>query len=155
MSFACETAWRLCRQPYADLSGLGAQKFGARWNSPGRAAVYVSTEPALPVLEVLVHLDLPLDLLPSDYVLMRVDLRPLGDPGQAIEDARHIDGAPGTARAFGDRWLADQRTPVLRVRSQIVAEASNLIINPAHPASAALHEPATRPFAFDPRLFAR
>lgn len=155
MRDGADAAWRLCRAPYADLSGLGAQKFGARWNSPGRAAVYLSAEAALPVLEVLVHLDVPLDLLPSDYVLMRVDLGPLGDPMEAIEDATHVDVATETARAFGDRWLMARRTPVLRVRSQIVAEAANLILNPAHPASAALEPPETRPFTFDPRLFAR
>ena len=150
-----DTAWRLCRAPYADLSGLGAQKFGARWNSPGRAAVYLSAEAALPVLEVLVHLDLPLDLLPTDYVLMRVDLAPLGDPADAIEDATHVPGDGGTARAFGDEWLAGQRTPVLRVRSQIVEEATNLILNPQHPATMVLGEPTTRPFAFDARLLSR
>lgn len=148
-------AWRITRAPHADLSGIGAQYFGARWNSPGRPAVYLSAEASLPVLEVLVHLDLPLDLLPADYVLMRVDLQPLGDPHDSIEDATHVAADSDTACAFGDRWLADQRTPVLRVCSRIVEEATNLILNPLHPATANLAEPVTRPFTFDPRLFSR
>ena len=57
-------AWRLCRRPYADLTGDGARLAGGRWNRRGRAVVYLAEHPALAVLEVRVHLDVPLELLP-------------------------------------------------------------------------------------------
>jgi site-specific recombinase XerC len=41
---------------------------GGRWNSVGRAVVYLAEHPALAVLELRVHFD----LLPADFVLMRV-----------------------------------------------------------------------------------
>jgi RES domain-containing protein len=146
--------WRLTRRPWADLSGEGARLHGGRWNSPGHAVVYLSEEAALPVLEVLVHLDLPPELLPPDYVLMQVDLSPLA---QAAPDVWVEDG-PGEAmterdsRAWGDRWMAEARTPVLRVPSVLVAESADLVINVRHPLAALIPEPNRRAFTFDPRL---
>jgi len=86
---------------------------------------------------------------------MRVDLQPLGDPHDSIEDATHVAADPETACPFGDGWLADQRTPVLRVTPRIVEETTNLIRNPLHPATATLAALLTRPFTFHPRLFSR
>jgi RES domain-containing protein len=147
-------AWRLVRAPWADLTGEGARRRGGRWNSPGRAVVYLSAEAALPVLEVLVHLDLTPDLLPDDYVLLTVDLAPLqaAAPDGWLEDGPALDAA--AAKTFGDRWIERAGTPVLRVPSAIVAEAHNLVLNARHPLAARLAEPARRRFAFDPRLFA-
>jgi RES domain-containing protein len=36
------------------------------------------------------------------------------------------------SRAFGDRWLAEQRTCILLVPSVIVPMESNVLINPSH-----------------------
>lgn len=144
--------WRLARARHADLTGEGARRYGGRWNSPGRAAVYLSENAALPVLEVLVHLDLDPALLPDDYVLMHVDLAPLEGEDWA-EDLPEIPAEPGECRRLGDAWLTAGRTPVLRVPSVIVPECRNLLLNPAHPAASRLAPPATRAFTFDRRLF--
>lgn len=146
--------WRLTRRPWADLSGEGARINGGRWNSPGRSVVYLCEESALPVLEVLVHLDLPPDLLPADYVLMHVDLSPLvwAAPGAWIEEGPAEVMGERDSRAWGDRWIEEARTPVLRVPSVLVAESANLVINVRHPLSASIPDPARRPFAFDPGL---
>ena len=143
------TGWRLTRRPWADLSGEGARRHGGRWNSPGRAVVYLSEDAALPVLEVLVHLDLPPDLLPLDYVLMHVDLSPLAPTVEAgpIDTLDMAD-----SRAWGDRWIAEARTPLLRVPSVLVPESTNLVLNVSHALAEGLAVPASRPFAFDPRL---
>jgi RES domain-containing protein len=138
-------AWRLCRSPYADLLGDGARRFGGRWNSPGWRVVYAASNPALAVLEVRVHLDLPPDLLPDDYVLVTIDLGDL-----SVEDLAQMPAAP---RTFGDTWLQEQRTPVLRVPSAIVPESPNLLLNPAHPEAPAARILDTRRFMFDPRLW--
>ncbi|WP_259780681.1 RES family NAD+ phosphorylase [Aestuariispira ectoiniformans] len=149
------TGWRLTREKYADLSGEGARRKGGRWNSRGKAMVYLSAEASLPLLEILVHLDVPPDLLPQDYVLMRVDLEPLAKsnpdiwlevgPTDVLEDKASKD--------FGDQWLEEERSPLLQVPSVIVQEANNLLLNPAHPAVTALAKPILRPFDFDHRLF--
>ncbi len=107
--------------------------------------IYAASTAALAVLEVRVHLDLPPELIPDDYVLITIDL---GDA--ALEP---LPVLPEHPRAFGDAWLQAQRTPVLQVPSAIVPESPNLLINPAHPEAAAITIASQRPFAVDPRLW--
>jgi|AGTN01.3.fsa_nt_gi Uncharacterized conserved protein len=137
--------WRLCHAPFADLSGDGARLYGGRWNSPGRPLVYTADTAALAVLEVRVHLDLPPDLVPDDYVLVSIDLADL--------PVETVTTLPDDPQAFGDEWLHQQRSPVLRVPSFIVPESGNLLLNPAHPLAAAARVVSTREFAFDRRLW--
>jgi RES domain-containing protein len=138
-------AWRLCREPFADLTGEGARLYGGRWNTAGRPLVYAASAAALAVLEVRVHLDLPPELLPDDYVLLAVDLQDL-----PVEE---VNVLPADPAAFGDEWLRQQRSPVLQVPSAIVAESPNLLLNPAHPAATQARIVSRRRFAFDHRLW--
>lgn len=138
-------AWRICRKAHADLSGVGARLYGGRWNSPGLPMVYAAATAELAVLEVRVHLDLPPDLLPDDYVLMEIDLA-----GLAVEEAANL---PENPAVFSDAWLRERRTPVLRVPSFILPEACNLLLNPAHPEAGGARLVGMRDFAFDRRLW--
>jgi RES domain-containing protein len=136
--------WRLCRRPHADLSGEGARLFGGRWNSPGRPVVYLAEHPALAALEVRVHLDLPFELLPVDFVLMRVGVP--DDPDTIFD--------PATATvATGDTWLREARSATLRVPSVLIPHSWNLLLNPAHPDSVQALIREIEPFGFDPRLW--
>lgn len=137
--------WRIAKRRFADLSGAGARTFGGRWNTPGEAVVYLADHPALAALEVRVHLDLPPDLLPDDYVLMRVDL--------PDEPPTEIPTIPEDTKAAGDSWIAAGQTAVLRVPSIIVPEASNFLLNPAHPAAALSRIVSVVQFSFDRRLW--
>jgi RES domain-containing protein len=69
---------RICRRPFADLSGEGARLCGGRWNSPGHAVVYAAEAAALAVLEVRVHLDLDWSLHRRDEELAELDAAPAG-----------------------------------------------------------------------------
>lgn len=138
-------AWRISRAPFADLSGTGARLYGGRWNSPGRALIYAAETAALAVLEVRVHLDLTPDLLPDDYVLTGIETG-----SAAIET---IEALPDAPHEIGDAWLAEARSPVLRVPSFIVPESFNLLLNPAHPEAAGFQTVRQRPFRFDARLW--
>ncbi len=148
-------AWRITREPYADLSGIGAKKNGGRWNSPGLDAVYMSADPALSVVEVLVHLDLPPELLPDDYVLMKIDLSAMTTSplGTWLEDGPTARLAQTDSRTVGNQWIAEARTPIFRVPSAIVPECFNLILNPIHPKSVSMSAVTYRPFSFDSRFF--
>lgn len=137
--------WRLCRRPFADLTGDGARLFGGRWNSPGRPLLYMASTPALCVLEVRVHLDLPFSLIPDDYVLMTIDLS-----GLEIQRVTDTEADPVS---MGDRWLVQRRTPLLEVPSVIIAESTNLLLNPAHPAAVQAKSSSVRDFSFDHRLW--
>ena len=48
--------YRVCRAKHARLDGYGAMLAGGRWNSPGRAVVYLAESVSLAVLENLVHM---------------------------------------------------------------------------------------------------
>jgi RES domain-containing protein len=138
-------AWRLAQEPYADLSGEGARRYGGRWNTPGRPLVYMAEAAAVAVLEVRVHLDLPPELLPDDYVLVTIDLADL-----SIET---LDAMPDAPRAFGDIWLEQLRSPILYVPPAIVPESRNLLLNTAHPDAGRARIVGKRRFAFDRRLW--
>jgi len=140
-------AWRLARKVHADLSGEGARLIGGRWNGPGQPAVYMAAEASLALLEVRVHLDLPLELLPDDYVYMEIETGDL-----AIEDAA-LPPADDDCAGAGDHWLASLRTPLLRVPSVIVPFSSNLILNPKHPAASRAKIVKLHECLFDPRLW--
>ena len=56
------------------------------------------------MLEIRVHLDLPPELLPYDYVLVTIEASDL-----EIEDVTFM---PADQRVFGDTWIREQRTPV-------------------------------------------
>jgi RES domain-containing protein len=137
--------WRLCRRPHADLTGEGARRFGGRWNSPGRPVVYLAEHPALAAIEVRVHLDLPFELLPDDFVLMRVAL----PDGLAIS----VDTIPPDTSAAGDAWLTETRSAALRVPSVLIPAAWNVLLNPRHQDAARATIVAVEPFRFDPRLW--
>ena len=107
--------------------------------------VYFAEHAALAVLEVRVHLDLPFELLPDDYVLMRASL--------PDEPPEMIDEIPPNPTATGDAWLAAGRTSVLSVPSILVAPARNLLLNPAHPRAAEARLVSVDTFEFDPRLW--
>jgi RES domain-containing protein len=137
-------AWRLCRRPFADLSGEGARMFGGRWNKPGMPMVYLAEHPALAVLEVRVHLDLPYELLPDDYVLMRVDL-----PSAPL----FVYSVPDDTAATGTEWLKGGSSPAIRVPSVLMPHAWNILLNPRHAASAEARIVDAERFRFDPRLW--
>lgn len=59
---------------------------------------------------------------------------------------------PGALAAFGDRWVAERRTAVLRVRSAVIPAELNVLLDPAHPDAARVAYGKPEPFSFDPRL---
>jgi RES domain-containing protein len=137
-------AWRLCRRPHADLTGEGARLFGGRWNSAGRPVVYLAEHPALAALEVRVHLDLPFELLPVDFVLMQIVVP--NDPETMLaNDAESV--------ALGDAWLTEARSPALLVPSMLVPHAWNVLLNPRHPDAGRASIREIEAFGFDPRLW--
>ncbi len=137
--------WRLCRRPYADLTGAGARRLGGRWNSAGRPVVYLAEHPALAALELRVHLDLPFELLPADFVLMRVAL-----PDRLVGG---LDAIPPATAATGDAWLTEARSAALRVPSVLIPHAWNVLLNPRHPRAEQARVVTVEPFGFDPRLW--
>lgn len=138
--------YRLCRRPYADLSGEGGRLVSGRWHTAGRPVIYTAYEPALAVLEVRVHLDLPFELLPDDYVLMEIEA------AVSFEQVDPIEGA-ADPRATGDAWLTSQTSAMMKVPSVLAPHGWNYLINPRHPDAKKVSVSSVKPFNFDPRLW--
>jgi RES domain-containing protein len=150
------TAFRLVSPRWADtaFSGEGARKFGGRWNSPGRPVVYLSESRALAALELLVHLTTPESrlkqfvrfevVLPSDMIeVLPLSTLPAG--WRASPPTRASSG-------FGDRWLEEDRSLILRVPSVLVPEEGNLLLNVTHPSFPSLEISEPHAFSLDPRF---
>ena len=143
--------WRLARRAHAALDAEGARRYGGRWNSAGRRLLYASTHLSLAALEALVHFDA--DEVPEDLQAFAIEIPDALATEQVAADILPIGWTRQefATRAFGDEWLTAARTPVLVVPSAIVPE-TNVLVNPAHPATQGVVVVARRRFVYDPRL---
>ena len=107
--------------------------------------VYAAESVALAVLEVRVHLDLPWDLIPDDYVVVTIETSSCSSEDVVV--------MPPDTVVFGDRWLASRRSSVLRVPSFVAPSSTNVLIDPSHPDSGGIIITTVRPFSFDRRLW--
>jgi len=139
---------RLTKAAFTQLDGEGARLFGGRWNSAGRPAIYTAASPSLAVLEVLVHLDLPAELMPDDYRLLAIEV-PDAAPAERLDET---PADPDACLAAGDGFLTRGAALILLVTSIIVPQEHNAIINVRHPAMPGVRVVTNEPFRFDPRL---
>ena len=148
-------AYRLVkrRQSATAFDGESARHFGGRWNSKGRACVYLTSSISLGHLEIMAHL--------SDYHLLRqYAVLKLGLEARDIliipDDALPHDWneypAPFSTAVIGDEWLASRESAALSMSSVIVPSERNYLLNPLHPRFSAIIRTAQRvAFSFDPR----
>lgn len=150
-------AWRLARaiDRRTAFSGSGSFKYGGRWNSPGRYAVYVSSSISTAALEVLVHAGTP-RALPRDEIAIRVVI-PDALPRSRVE----IDELPDdwqrpdhpACLAIGDGWLVSGRSAILDVPSAVIPTERNFVLNPLHREFRTIDtSDRGAPFRWDPRL---
>ena len=117
--------------------------------------VYLSNDPALCLLELLVNLDLPVELLPNDYQLLCVNFsfEDEFDIDQLIQHNTQVNIKMKDSQEIGDRWLTSSASLVLSVPSVVIPESINLLLNPIHPLFDRVHVSSSRNFEFDDRLF--
>jgi RES domain-containing protein len=146
--------WRISN--HASLSGDGGLYASGRWHSRGRRVVYLADHPASALVEVMVHLEIDAEDLPSHYQLLGVEV-----PDSAAITTLGENELPAgwrqpitSTRARGDDWLRTGASALLRVPSAIVPEAANYLLNPAHPDAARISIASALRAAFDPRLMA-
>ncbi|MDT8437108.1 MAG: RES family NAD+ phosphorylase [Gemmatimonadota bacterium] len=150
-------AWRIVKRRFASTAfdGKGAQRFGGRWNSPGRPVVYTSESRALALLEILAGLGSTTPLpawtliavrFPKEFALAAVELPGGLPPGWDAAPPSHV------SRQVGDRWLDERASAVLRVPSVIVPAECNFLLNPAHPDFSGIETGSPEPLRLDPRL---
>ena len=117
----------------SDLSGTGAWLVGGRWNPVGTHALYASENPALAMLEVLVHADvrdLP-DLLYLAYIEVS-DAAPIRSI--PVEDLPADWRKPDHLglKQKGKEWLSDPDFIGFLAPSAVLPVQRNLILHPGH-----------------------
>jgi RES domain-containing protein len=149
--------YRLCRERYADdLSGLGAERSGGRWNSKGNPVLYTAESRALCLAEMLVHL--PMAYLPEDLVFVCFDI-----PDKHVEqlDPKRLPSEwqgypyPAATRDAGDHFLRSSRSLAMRIWSAIVPGEWIYLLNPRHPEFGRVQLLGKEKFRFDARLVRR
>lgn len=147
-------AYRIADARHPIYDGTGAMLCGGRWNSIGQPLIYAAETYAGAMLEVLVHANLAVP--PKHHQVVRITI-----PGQIKIETLSASDLPGwdaesakSARGFGDRWLVESRTAVLRVPSVVTAGREyNVLINPLHRQAALIQASAPEPVRLDMRLF--
>jgi RES domain-containing protein len=120
---------------------------GGRWNRPGTAMLYASQHLSLACLEVPVHLDK--SELPPEYVLSSA-LLPREPDSLATED---VDSQSPCSSARTN-WADNLRDLAVSVRSAVIPDEFNVLINPRHQDYREINWSSPSAFRFDPRLFA-
>jgi RES domain-containing protein len=148
--------YRLSKKKYSnDLSGIGAEKYGGRWNNKGIRMVYTSQSRALASLEVAVHL--ALKLAPEDYYLTTIEI-----PDELIHSypknklkGRDWKTHPPSefTQQEGDKFVKNNKWLALKVPSAIVQGDYNYLINPVHNNIGLVKILSSERFTFDERLF--
>jgi RES domain-containing protein len=149
-------AYRIADARHPIFDATGAMLHGGRWNSRGLRAIYAAETYAGALLEVLVHSNLSGP--PKNHRVIRIDIPDQVEietvsttelPDWNAEDMR-------ASRAFGDRWIQENRTAILRVPSVITAgRENNLLFNPLHLQFSLIEAGAPEPVIWDSRLFRR
>jgi RES domain-containing protein len=129
----------------------------ARWHTRGKEILYCAPNPATAMLEILVHSQVREPAALARHRFIKVDIpdevsRQSVDEAQLPTDwSRRIT----VTRAWGDRWLREGETAVLIVRSVLVPETYNVLINPRHADAARIKRLTVMPYPLDSRLLPR
>lgn len=151
-------AWRLAAPEYSRtvedmLSGEGALRFGGRWNSPGRRAVYLGGSLALASMELLVHLRVPEVLRTYRKLRVRIPEGVIASVDECgLPDGWAKPGLHPATQEIGDQWLASQESAVLLVPSAVVAGEVNYVLDPIHPGFAEVEAGGIEDYRFDSRI---
>lgn len=147
--------YRLTKEKYKDeLSGIGAQKHGGRWNNKGKQLIYTGESRALCTTEIAVHT--PLGIVPSDYHLQIIKLPNLKmleiKPGELNQNWRNFPHETST-KLLGDELIDRNKFLTMKVPSAVIQDEFNYLINPFHKSFPKVKLLKTEKFMFDKRLF--
>lgn len=150
--------YRICQAKHrlSAFSGLGAERFGGRWNSKGIPLIYTACNLATAQLEMLVHLNRP--SLFSQYHYFAFDL-----PDEQLIRLdnglypQHWHASPPNreCKAIGDQFFRQGLALGLLVRSSVSPTDYNCLLNSTLLAESGFISPHGNGFTFDSRLTLR
>ncbi len=147
-------AYRIADARHPIFDATGAMLHGGRWNSVGQRVIYAAETYSGAMLEILVHANLSVP--PKNHRVLRISV-----PSNAKVETVSVSSLRGwnledlsVTRDFGDRWLREMRTAVLRVPSVVTeGREANVLFNPLHPQFALVTAAAPERIFWDARLF--
>ncbi len=139
---------------HTNLDGDGGLRASGRWYTKGRPVLYCAPNPAVAVLEILVHLEVDAEDFPASYQLLTINVA--DDISTATVGSSALPGNwwrnPPATRAIGDKWLVTGKTALLTVPCAIVPATTNTLFNPAHPDSRKIRITRIASYHLDERL---
>jgi len=148
--------FRITKAKYAkELSGIGAAKNGARWNSKGVEMIYTASNRSLAMADVAVGLNVGATkikfcmmtiYIPSHAPVQTLNRNSLPENWNAIP-------AVETTKLIGDRFISEGKYLTIRVPSVVTQGDWNILINPLHPDFEMIKIIEVQDFPFDRRLF--
>ena len=148
--------FRLANKKYSeDLSGIGAEIAGGRWNHKGTRLLYTADSRALCMAEIAVHT--PIGVMPKDYYMLTIELPDYNDVIQLNQQElplgwRKFPYAEMTQK-YGDSFVLDNKALYIKVPSAVVQGDYNILINPLHQDFDKVKLIKAEKFDFDERLF--
>jgi len=149
--------YRLTKLKYkSELSGIGAELHGGRWNSKGKRVIYTSQSRALSTTEIAVHT--PLGIVPIDYFLQTIKL----PSAKMVEiDEAELDSKwksfphHRSTKKIGDKFIEENKLLILKTPSAVIQGDYNFLINPNHKSFSKVELIGVEKYEFDKRLFLR
>lgn len=146
--------WRISN--YCDLSGIGGEKYDARWHTAarGKRIVYLAEHPAVALVEVLVNLKGDASTLPEKYQLIEIDVEDrVFEACKAFGKNDWLNSAVAVTQAFGNDWLKSRTSALLAVPSFPSPMSTNYLLNPLHPDASGIRVASCKWIEYDQRLF--
>jgi Uncharacterized conserved protein len=141
-----------------DATGKGAERTGGRWNLRGVPMLYASSTRALACLETVVHLGGGIPLPLNRYVVELTIPAKLWSARSICDPSRHVgwDALPAgrVSLDWGTRWATSAESAIAEVRSVVVPEEWNVLVNPRHASAETITMRKVRRWTYDLRLSA-
>lgn len=148
--------YRLASKKYSnDLTGIGAEITGGRWNFKGTRVLYTADSRALCMAEIAVHT--PVGIMPKDYFMITIEIPDFSQLTQL-----EVELLPKDWRKFpyskltqelGDSFINKNEVLYIKVPSAVVHGDYNILINPQHSDSDKVKILEIEEFDFDERIF--
>jgi len=147
--------YRLTKAKYKNqLSGIGAELNGGRWNNKGIRIIYTSESRALCTSEIAVHT--PLGIIPSNYFLQTINIpkcRIIKIEVNQLEKKWNRFPHVKSTKTIGDQFVIRNKFLLLKVPSAVIQDEYNYLINPFHDKFKRVKIEKIEEFKFDSRLF--
>jgi len=146
--------YRFAPEQYAEnMDGMGASKFGGRWNSKGFPVIYTSLSNSLSLIELLVH-NTSINTIKNNQLII-LELPDSIDVSEILKEEMNSNWQSDIkySQTLGNRFLSSSVALMLKVPSAIIPQEHNILINPRHSQFKEVRIKEIISFGYDLRLF--